>query len=289
MRYLAYLIIVGAYGLSSHAETAEQWLGAPEYRTVIGARAGFDADRNIVGLDAQLTLPLYSLLTVQWLNSERSTSAVDTDEDFDNYFIQLSSDPLATWSVAVEYDYYGDEQIVEVEDFNWSIQYYPGNWLVSIAYLHGEISSFIRPEVRNRPALDNTFKTIDREGFSVGMDYYLGAFSYHVDAQRINYSVDLSQVQTSRRLQRILSQQTLSQIFSLVDWQINGNVTYDWPKASASVGMNYLRLAVDSDKISNLYSSVDYQLSESINIALMLAQSLDDSLLYSEFSASYQW
>jgi hypothetical protein len=289
-QYLSLVLLLNislTISLLSAAEDTGNWLAAPEYNGSVGARLGVDGDeRAIRGLDAQLTLPFYSVLTVEWF---KSSAQENREIDFNNYFVELSTDPVATWSVAANYEYNGDDQVIEVEDVSLSIQYYPNNWLIRVAYLNGEITSYFNPAIRDLGVFSTTSSTIDRDGYSVEFEYYFDSWRWQIEAQSVDYSIDLSKVQASRRLQRILSQQTLSQIFSLINWQVHSSLNYSWDKTSVRGGITHYQLAVESDEASNLYGSIDYQLSESVSLAFMLAESLDDSLLYTEFSARYQW
>ena len=247
MKYCTVAIIVLAFSVAGFADELDNWLSAPEYRGNRGVRVGADDDSgNIRGIDGQVVLPFYNVLTAEYFQSSQSS---DDEQDFDHYFIELSSDPVGTWSTALGYEYSGNNQVLEADHIIWSVQYYPSYWSLNIAYLYGEVTAFVRPEFSH---LDNTSSTIDQRGYDIGIDIDAGAWSWQLHGRSLHYSEDLSAVRNSRTLRRLVSQQTLSNIFNLIDWRVYSSIGYSWEKTVVRMGITRYQLAVESTQASNL-------------------------------------
>ena len=127
--------------------------------------------------------------------------------------------------------------------------------------------------------------SVDRQGYSLAAEYYTGPWIWAFDGQEFDYSQDLSEVDTNIRLQRFLGEQTLTQLFSLTKWKINGSVSYQWARTTLRAGVVRYELAVDKVRDNNIYTTVDHQLNHTVSIGFNLAQSLQEPLTYGELLA----
>ena len=283
MKVLMGLILLQLSSVNAWPDNTSDWLAISQYKGSASITLGIDEnDTTLQGFDIQWVLPYQALISAQWVEIKNRETLNDS-----NYTIELSTDPIENWSISIAYEYNDSEQIIETQSIMGSIQYFPGNWLLNLAYIDGEISHYV--QAQSREFRTKTSTNIDYKGYRVAADYYSGPWSWQLAGRSHHYSVDFSQVTASRRLQRFLNQQTLTSIFNLIDWQIDSKFSYNWRKSTVGFGLTHYQLAIENSQGTNLHSTIDYQLSGNVSLAAMLAQSLDESLLYTELSARYQW
>ncbi len=292
MNNVRYIFIVSlllvAFSVQAEEQAEEsEWLGDDYAENSLGLRFGSDSDSGeLMGVDVSLASFWGGEVTASYF---RSDTGLDVrDDEFDNLYIVISTDPYATWATEITYEYSGNDQVLEASDVQIAVQYYPGGWLIKAGYIRGEIDSHF--DARAAQLLDVSSETTDRDGYSLDVSVFLEGWSFGLSGQDLDYDRDLSAVQTDRRLQLILGEQTITQMFTLTDWRIDANVFFQWRQGSVGVGVTRYQLIVDSEEENNLYFTIDQLISDDVRLAFLLARSTEeDSLTYGEFSLRYHW
>lgn len=285
--YRMMAVLLGLLASSSSSADEIEWLGVNLRDNRAAITAGKDSnDSYLVGIDTTLVMPNYSQLT---LDVSRNRGANSQMTDYDNYFISLSSDPYARWSGRLSYQQSGNDKALETEDIELALQYFSARWLIDVGYSRGEVTAhfgegFVRPALANRRSAG-----LDREGYSAGVEYFHEAWRYGVLVQQFNYDQDLPALQDSRRLQAMLGEQVLTQVFALTDWKVDFTVHRQWRTADIGLGLLRYRAIVDGEVANTVYAGIDQPLDKAFGVELLLARSTAGSLTYGELSVYYRW
>ena len=269
------------------AQDSTDWIGLNEPAHSVGMYLGVDDDGGFLrGVEADLELPAFARLHMDW---SQSSLEEDSDYDFDSRSVTLATDPTALWSVELSYDYSGNTSTVETDDWEVAVQYYPDHWLLKLGYISGSITASVRPELVALRRINTTSADVNRDGVSWAVEWPAGDWYFSLAGEHLSYDRDLSDIRLSRRLRDTLGELTLSQIFSLIDWRVGASAQYSWQDTSLYGGWLEYQLAVEQIQNSNLYLGVNHHLSDSISINGLVANSVDESLLYGEVGARYHW
>lgn len=286
-RYLILALAI-VLGSASYAEE-DDWLGADHYRNSVGIRVGLDnGSGQVLGVDADLVLPYYALLS---LGISRSSDEGNSDDfDSDTIFVALSTDPLAQWFGQVSYQQSGNDQLLETEDWQLSIGYYPGDWRVELGVIDREITSYFNPYLVRLGLLNSSSIDLQSDGYSVNIDYFGDVWGVALASQYMEYQQDLDLLQSNRRLRILLGQQTLSQMSTLTQWQADMQAYYQLSASSQfAVGLVRYKAIVGGELDSTVYTTLNQKLSDDLTLVAMLAHSSTDALTYGELSMYYYW
>lgn len=288
MKIWPLLFAVPVLLLSSSAFCTDnsQWIGGDN--NWLALRVGRDSDgAELVGLDSTFTLPNYSELSLAWARSENELNRVDFH--FDHYALAFSTDPFASWSAGIGYEYFGDNGIFEAKDINLGVQYFTGNWLFSAGYINGTVESFFDTRIIQLGLLDANSVKINRQGYELGLAMFFGQWSLRLDGRNMHYDKDLELVRNHPRLQFFWGERALSQIFSLIEWEIDGSVVYQWQARSLRLGYNRNQPLVEQQQDGNFYAAINQSLSPSVSIEFYLSHSTERSVTYGELATHYYW
>ncbi len=272
------------------ADNENSWLGENLQNNSIALHAGVDNDAgHVEGINASLTLPYYSI--VQFGIYQSSTKLNRQTIDTNDYTLSWTTDPYAQWSWQISYDVFKDSHTLEAEDVTLNAQYFPGNWLLNVGYIDGNLDIFSsRANESNTRLTSNniTSTAIHRSGYSLEFEYYTGQWTFAINGLDLHYKRNLDPVQTNSRLQRYLGEQTLSQLFTLTDWKIDTNLHYLWNKTTIGAGIIRYKLAIGRQQENHFYTSLEQSVTNTLSAGFTLLKSTS-SLTYGELSLYYSW
>jgi hypothetical protein len=289
---VVFAVLLLLHGTVLCADESE-WLGAVSQPNSIGIRLGQDnGSGQVTGVNASLAMPYYYQLDLAASRSSGGNSGGNraSDFDYDSYFIAVSSDPYAQWYWQLSYQQAGNDRVLETEDIGLAVGYFPGDWRLELGVIDRQISSYFNPLLQRLGLLDRRSVELQSEGYSFELEYYFDAWSVALASQYIDYPQDLSALQTNRRLQRLLGEQAVTQMYSLTEWQADFSVHYQH-SASTRLGGGLIRYkAIVGGELDNtVYVTLDQALTEQFKLIAMLAQSTADKLTYGELALYYSW
>ena len=258
---------------------AEDWDMGEERSHSLGLRSGYGEEWS-KGIDLLLALPMKSEFSADYLQADFSTD--DEQENFDKYLITLSSDPLSTWSVQLDYGYSGNSSSLEKKDIGVGIQYYPENWLLKVRYLRGDAEVFVRQDLIDAGLFARRSFKMDRNAIEVTFQYEQKNWVWSIAGINYQYSREISLIPENFRIQQVFGASSLHQLFGLLDWYVAANMGHQYGNHFWRIGYAEYELEVSGDNGKSPYVSWDYPLNDSISLSLLSAIGLDQSDHYGE-------
>lgn len=283
---------------SSALANLDDWLLDVELDNSIGFHYGAGVDGlSIAGLSGALSLPFSYDFFFDYYKTSEDRARYDL-----NYFSAgINSNPFETWSVKFEYEYFGKSDVYEQKDYKLSIQYFPSNYLVAIGVSQGDAEAHIDSLVIDlieedltggSPLLDrirNTRLSTDDKGYFAEAKLFLGNWQWGIDGKKVNYSEDIALLGARDRIQQLLDQQALAQIYGLIDWRLSADGTYAWETSSLQLGVSRIQSAVDRQTRDYLFATAEYFPRYWLSFSFTVADSLEEHLPYAEFATRIYW
>lgn len=272
--------------LLATAAVADDWDLGEERVHSLGLRVGYDEELS-KGIDLILTLPFDAELNVDYLQTDFSVEG--ETESFDKYWVGFSSDPLATWSVQLDYSYSGNGDSVETKDIGIGLQYYAIDWLLRGRYSTGDAEIYARQAAVDSGLVNRPGVEMDRHATELTFQYFLKQWMWTLTGIDYRYSRDIRLNPNNFRVQRVLGPSSFFQLFGLLDRSVTLEAGYQHKKHLWRFGYTDYKLEVSGDSGDSPYISWDYQLTDAVSLGLLGAVELEQSDYYSEASLRYHF
>ena len=296
IRFIALLLWLAA-GLtypSSVLADLDDWLLDVETDNSIGFRYGSSAGGlSIAGLSTELNLPFSYDFFFDYFKVSEDRARYDL-----SYFSAgINSNPFETWSVKFEYDYFGKDDVYTQQDYRLSVQYFPSNYLVAIGVSKGDAEAYIDSLIidlieEKNPLfgpIRNTSLSSDSNSYFAKARLLLGNWQWGIDGEKINYSADITLLDTNSLTRQLLDQQALAQVYGLIDWRLSADVFYAWETSSLQLGVSRIQSAVDKEKRDYLFATTEYFPRDWLSFSFTLAESLQEHSPYAEVATRFYW
>ncbi len=283
---------------SSALADLDDWLLDVEGDNSIGFRYGAGEDGlSIAGLNGELNLPFRYDFFFDYFK----TSEDQARYDFNYFSVGINSDPIETWSVTFKHEYFGKSDVYEQKDYKLSIQYFPSNYSVAIgvskgdaeAYIDSLLIDLIEQDLQGQNSLLNLIRktsySTDSKGYFAEAKLFMGNWQWGLQGDKVNYNEDIALLGARPRVQQLIDQQALSQIYGLIDWRLSADGSYTWEKSSLQLGVTRIQSAIDREKRDYLIATTEYFPRYWLSLSFTLADSLEEHLPYAEFATRFYW
>ncbi|MFK8048317.1 MAG: hypothetical protein AB8B81_07790 [Halioglobus sp.] len=252
----------------------------------LGVSAGY-GDELIKGIDLVLALPFMAELRADYAQSDLEVG--NDTQSFDRYYVSISSDPLANWSLSADYTYSGNDDTLETKDLGVAVQYYPGKWLLKARYLEGDTEIFPRQEAIDFGLVRRTSVEMERDATELTFQYFYNNWVWTVTGSNYSYSSRFNVDPSTPRTRLILGDASLQQLFGLLDWYASLEAGYSKGNHLWQLGYASYELELSGDEGKSPYAFWGYSLNETLSVGILGALGLDDSDHYGEISLRFHF